>query len=417
MNLKIKYISLVFLFFISFPCFSQTFNWQAKVKNVDNEGYYEIFLNSDITSHLHHAFPDLRLYDEENNEVQYILKVRKTFFDKGKQTELNILKNKYKRFKHYTEVIVENSEDIEISNLIFKVVNTNNPVFIKILGSYDNKKWYILKNNYPTVPDVTNADTTEIKVLNLPRSDFKYFKILFHDYDEENIEVSKVYYHHLADIRAEYFQLPKPKISQKDTLDKSIVTIEFSEPQFIDMFTFGIQGPEFYLRKVQMMKEDNEVVSSNGEMFYDQLQKDFWFGSLKSNRINLADYKAKKIVFVIENKDNQPLKVYKVNAYQLKNYMVAYLFPDTKYHLLSGSKDANFPSYDLPYFKDTIQETLPETYLYNIKKTEYSENNIKTVWKFPVKYLWISVGSTALILILISIFMLKQTKNNNNKEE
>jgi len=410
---------LVFIFsvLLNIVGFSQTFNWQAKLESVENPGYYKIFLSSDITSHLHHAFPDIRLYDDKNNEIQYILDQKKTIYDKGRRTELKVLKNKYRKFKHFTEVIIENTDNIEISNLIFKVVNTNNPVFIKILGSSDTENWYILKNNYPTVPDITNADTTEIKVMNLPRSDFKYFKILFHDYDEQKIEVIKVFYHDLADIRAEYTQLPKPKITQKDTLDKSILTVEFNEAQFIDMFTFGIQGPEFYLRKVQMMKDDTGIIATPGEEFYDQMKKDFWFGSLKNNRINLADYKAKKIVFIIDNKDNQPLKIYKVNAYQLKNYMIAYLLPDIKYHFLFGSKNANFPSYDLPFFKDTIPKVLPETYIYNIKRKANSETEINTIWNFPVKYLWLSIGISAIILVVISILLLKQTVKKNKKTE
>jgi len=414
----LKYILFFwFAFILNLFSYSQTYNWQAKVESVENAGYYKMFLNSDVTSHLHHAFPDIRLYDDKNNEIQYILSQNKTIYDKGKRTELKILKNKYRKFKHFTEVIVENTGNIEISNLIFKVVNTNNPVFIKIMGSSDTQKWYILKNNYPTVPDITNADTTEIKVMNLPRSDFKYIKILFHDYDEQNIEVIKVYYHDLADIRAEYTQLPKPEIIQKDTLDKSIVTVEFKEAQFIDMFTFGIQGPEFYLRKVQMMKDDTGIVATPGEEFYDQMKKDFWLGSLKSNRINLADYKAKKVVFIIDNKDNQPLKVFKVNAYQLKNYMITYLLPDTKYHLLYGSKNANFPSYDLPYFKDTIPKILPETYIYNIKRKANAGTEINTIWNFPVQYLWFSIGILAIILIVISILLLKRTVKKNKNQE
>ncbi len=414
--IKLKYL-LFLIIFTTISGFSQNYAWKAKVESIENAGYYKIFLNPDITSHLHHAFPDIRLYDNKNNEIQFILEQKKTYFDKGKRTELKIIKNKYRKYKHFTEVIIENTANIEISNLIFRVVNTNNPVFIKISGSNDNNKWYIIKNNYPTVPDISNADTTEIKVMNLPRSNFKYFKILFNDYNEQHIDVANVYYHDLADIRAEYTQLPKPSVTQKDTLDKSIVTIEFKDTQFIDMLTFGIQGPEFYLRKVQMVKDDTVSYNTPGEEFYDQMKKDFWFGSLKSNRINLADYKAKKIVMIIDNKDNQPLKVYKVNAYQLKNYMIAYLLPDTKYHLLFGSKTANFPNYDLPYFKDTIPDVLPETYIYNINRNENATNEIKTIWNFPVKYLWLSIGTSALILILISIILLRQIHKKNIEKE
>ncbi|MCF6184428.1 MAG: hypothetical protein L3J56_07350, partial [Bacteroidales bacterium] len=91
--------------------------------------------------------------------------------------------------------------------------------------------------------------------------------------------------------------------------------------------------------------------------------------------------------------------------------------PDIKYYLLFGSKNANFPSYDLPYFKDTIPKVLPETYLYNIKRNKNADKKIKTIWNFPVKYLWLSIGMSALVLILISILLLRQIHIKNKKQE
>ncbi len=417
MNIKNKFVSILFILLTinTFLYAQGGYKWQAKVQPVDNPAYYQLYLSPEITSRLKHSFPDIRLYNEKNNEVQYILNQVKNIYGKGKKHKLKILKNKYRKFKHYTEILLENEDNAEISNLIFRVVNTNNPVFLKILGSSDSKNWYILKNNYPVVPEITNADTTDIKLLNMPASDFKFYKVLFHDYDEQRISVSSVYYYSRSDITAEYTELPKPVLTQKDTLDKSIVTIEFADAQFIDMMTFGIQGPEFYLRKVQLLKSDTGMVNANGEEYYDQKTKKLWFGSLKSNRLVLSDFKAKKIELIIDNKDNQPLKIFKVNAYQLKNYMVAYLLPDTKYHLLFGNKNANFASYDLPYFKDTIPKILPETYIYAISKNKDSGAKVNIIWDFPLKHLWLFVGSFAFLLMLISIFLLIRIIKNNRK--
>lgn len=405
-------LSLIFLYYFSI---AQEFNWQAKIQDVDVAGYYKIFLSADITSQLNHSFPDIRIADEDNNEVQYILKKQKTVYDRGIRTELKILKNKHKKFKHYTELIVENEESINISNLIFKVVNTHNPVYIKIFGANDQKIWYVLKNSFPVVPEITVADSTEFKVMDVPESNFQFFKILFHDYDEKPIEVGHVYFHSLSDIRAEYIQLPDPEISQKDTLRKSIVTVEFAKPEYVDMLSFGIKGPEYFLRKVQMRKKDTSSLETSGDEFYDQFRKDFYFGSLKNNRINLYDYKAKKIELIVDNKDNQPLVFYKANAYQLKNYMIAYLKPDINYYILYGSDEASFPSYDLPYFKDTIPEILPETYIYNIKKLKRSSESKAHIWNFPPQYLWYMVGLVGLVLIFISIKLLRERfgKKNN----
>ncbi len=402
---------------IAISNYAQNYQWKASINEVDVSGYYKIYLDPDIISQLEHSFPDIRILDKNNNETQYILKKQKTVLNKNKKIELKITKNKHRKFKHYTEIQIENEKKYSISNLILRIVNTHNPVFVKIFGSDNLDNWYILKDNFPAVPDITDSDSTEIKIMDIPESKFKFFKVYFYDYEEKPIEITNVYYHNLEDIRAEYIQLKSPIISQKDTLNKTIITLEFEKPEFIDMITFRISGPEYYLRKVQMLKKDTISNTHMKNEFYDQLKKEFYLGSLKSNRINLYDYKAKKIEFIVENKDNQPLIFLKANAYQLKNYIVAYLNQDNKYTLIYGNEKANFPSYDLPYFKDTIPKILPETSVYNIKKINGAADKINKIWTFPTSYLWYIIGFLLIVLLLISFKLLKERFGETKKTE
>jgi hypothetical protein len=284
------------------------------------------------------------------------------------------------------------------------------------MGSDDEEKWYVIRKSFPVVPEITEADMTEIRVMDIPSAKFEYYKILFHDNDDQAINVIDVYCHHLSDIRAEYVELMSPKLQQIDTLDKSIVTISFKTPQFIDMLTFGIMGPEYYLRKAKMRKIDTLSGETASEEFYDELNKDLYFGSLKSNRVNLSDYKAQKIEFIVDNKDNEPLRFFKVNAYQLKNYLIAYLKPDMQYRIVYGNETAGFPSYDLPYFKDTIPEILPETYIYGIKKTENKKDKSAYVWKFPASTLWYLLGILGIVLMFFSIKLLRERFKGKNSE-
>jgi len=406
-------IAFLFITF-TFSATAQNYEWKAKINKVNQANYYKIFLSSDITSQLNHSFPDIRIIDENKNEIQYILKKQKTVFDNKSKTELKITKNKHKKYKHFTEIEI-NNDNYKISNLVFKIINTHNPVFVKIYGSNNSKKWFVLKNNFPAVPEITEADTTEIKIMDIPNSNFKFFKVIFYDYDVEPIQVQNVYFYNLADIRAEYMQLPNPKISQKDTLNKSIITLTYDKAHFIDMISFSVYGPEYYLRKVKMNKKNTSIAHQTGENYYDQYKKEFYIGSLKSNRINLYDYKAKKIEFIIDNKDNKALEIYKANSYQLKNYIISYLHPNKEYYILFGNKKANFPNYDLPYFKDTIPTILPETYFQNIKKIKRKNDKINIIWNFPATYLWYSIGTLGILLIIISLIILKERLGKTEK--
>ncbi|PID87795.1 MAG: hypothetical protein CSB06_03270 [Bacteroidia bacterium] len=388
---------------------AQQYKWQAEIQEVPKSGYYKIYLKPELVSHLKHSFPDIRLRNEEGVEIQYILK-KAEFVDQEKAPEsLEILKNKHRKFKHLTELVLQNTKRERISQLIFTINNTQDPVYIKLYGSNDKKKWYILRKNFPVVPEITSKDTTQITLQNIPQSNFNFFKIYFYDYNEHPIEVSAARYHSPGHIHAEYTKLPVPKITQENKRQKSFVHIHFQQAQFIDILTFNISGPEYYLREAHIKKTDTSGIEESSDApFYDQYKKQFYFGSQKSNRLHLYDYKAKTIEIVVDNKDNKPLNFTNVSAYQIKNYLIAYLHPDTKYRLFIGNEDAKFPSYDLPYFKDTIPEILPSTRIGVLRPDKSLPKNQKPIWNSSANTLRLIIGLIGIVLIGISIKLIRE---------
>jgi len=107
---------------------------------------------------------------------------------------------------------------------------------------------------------------------------------------------------------------------------------------------------------------------------------------------------------VVDNKDNIPIRIVDVNAYQLKNYIITYLKYEESYILKFGNRKAEFPVYDLTYFKESVPEKIPVINIENLKQV-YKENNTEIsglIWQIPPYYLWIGISLVGLILIILT---------------
>ena len=73
---------LIFAFFIGIPTcnYAQNFMWETRIDSVQEKGFYSIPLNPEITSRLKNDFSDLRIFDEKNVEIPYLLR-RKSGLD------------------------------------------------------------------------------------------------------------------------------------------------------------------------------------------------------------------------------------------------------------------------------------------------------------------------------------------------
>lgn len=392
---------------------SQTeYKQKVELEKVIDEGFQKILLKPEITSKLKHGFSDLRLFDKENNEIPFIY--GSFFGDKTKKRRVffKIKKNKKNKIKQNTTLILENTKNIIVSNFAFTISNNKNRMILKIYGSNDKKKWYVIKNNFSAQTSYNNIEKKELLINNLPKTNFKFYKILFHNYNKNKTKIHQAFFYEDNDT-VNYQQInKKPKIIHKDTLNKTLVYIKFNEFIYIDKIKFNIKGSKYYYRRAEFSKMNNGKNDGVTELFYDDLQKNIIFESDNKNEMILSDFKVKTIKIIIFNKDDSPIRIKSVDIYQKKNFIIAYLYKKKNYYLNYENNAAKFPIYDLLYFKTKIPDTIP---ILNIKEKLIKNNgrSEKLKWNFPKKYLWIAAFSIgALLLFLTSKIILEKYRNN-----
>lgn len=402
-----KIIILVLILLSSANLAAQRYMYQVDVREVKKDGFYKIYLTPEISSKLQQNFPDVRIVNQNKEEIPFLYRSDRINADSATKTELNIIKNKHKVFKRITEVVVESDSLLQVDNFILNISNKAVKNRLKITGSFDHKTWYQIKKSF-AVQAVYGDTVTELFLTNIPSTTFKYYKFTFNDYKDESIDVLKVYAISSADVHKDYFELPKPLIKHKDTLDKTIINLRFSDSYFIDKISFHIEGSRYYFRRATIFKEAGKVQNNVGVLYFDDLQKVFFLGSDRNNSVMLPRFKAKRLKMLVDNKDNIPIRIIDVKAYQLKNYLITYLKAGEHYILKFGNRVAEFPVYDLTYFQENIPEIIPLVKTVDLKQVYTEKNGLANdkIWQIPAYYLWIGVSVVGIILLLLTLRML-----------
>ena len=138
-----------------------------------------------------------------------------------------------------------------------------------------------------------------------------------------------------------------------------------------------VSSPKYYKRQTLIYKWENNKKQLIGEATLESgVPQELLIGT-KTNKLELQ----------IENGDNPPLQVIKIEAFEVKEFIFTYLEAGEKYHLLLGDDRATMPAYDLRYFTDSLKnvsllrhDILAPNPLYKTKVSVEKINYTPFVW-------------------------------------
>lgn len=191
---------------------------------------------------------------------------------------------------------------------------------------------------------------------------------------------------------------------------RSVVEIDFDKAYQIDKLRLTVDGFKFYRREAWLAKKNSDIRQKGNQDPY-QLMNSFIILSGKPTIIELKGANRYKTLYlIIENEDNLPLAVKKIEAYQQNMHLTAYLEKDKTYILKTGGQDMSFPRYDLSYFNDSISNGVPFIKVGNFSQ---SKAEVKKTTTFFNSKAWIWAALTALIGILgyLSYKMIREMQN------
>ncbi|MBX9850630.1 MAG: hypothetical protein K2X86_02620 [Cytophagaceae bacterium] len=400
---KIIFLSIL-LFGGIFDAVCQKFDWECKLKPVEKSGFYNVLLSPEISTHLNEDFRDIRLYDEQRTEVPYLLRKNISYSYKQLFREYTILSNSQRK-KCCTQLVLQNQQKNKINNISLFIRNADVQKTARLSGSDDGTTWYVIKDKYYLESIYNDLETYEVKLLNFPLSNYEFYKLEISDSLSPPLNIIKAGYYDTYFEDTKYLSLPEPAIAQKDSSNKhTYIKVNFPALQYVERLKINLEGPVYYLRnaEVALSRKDKEALVFNPI-------KSLELKSNSENVITLGNIPLKEFYLIIVNKDNPPLKIKSISAFQLQHFLTAHLEKDKKYYLAFGNKKISSPDYDIKYFQDSIPLSLETAQTGEVinKEEKAAPKTDNTFFKSSM-WIWAAIIIVILFLGYMSVKMIKE---------
>ncbi len=398
-NQLINTCLLVAVLFSSLQINAQQFAYATKIDEIKTSGFYKIPILPQVNAKLQLSSFDLRIVNEQNKQIAYIIEQEEAAFKTQHFIDFPILKKEKQKDKQ-THITIANVTKQSINDLLLITANMQAKRFVNISGSNNLNDWYIIKENIELENYFGNNQVTFVQSIGLPMVNYAYFKItvLGEDILPVNIVQAGIYTQNYT--QGKYAELPIPSFKQIDSSNKkSYIQISFTDAYVIDKLMVEVSGPKFFKRNLNVYAGN----TINTSYPYTATI------NATTTQLSLAGLKSRDILLQINNDDNEPLKIQSIKAFQLQEYILAYLESGHQYKLLFGDSLAEQPKYDLAAFKDSINKNLPILNIGAIESIEYKSTTSPT--SSSNKYLlWIALFVVVLILLLFSYKMVQEIK-------
>lgn len=393
--------------------FAQKFAHKADLRVPQKDGFFRIQLNPGIVNKLNKNLSDIRLYDWKNREVPYLIEKTDALQTRKYFRKYPVLKNEIVPQKK-TVLIVQNPAKNKINNLSLVIKNTNVHKKASLSGSSDLQQWYALEADYylQSISDV--SETSAVKVLNFPVSDYEYYRLEINDSATAPLNILAAGYYDFNAEKGQYTEVPDLVFTRTDSsaVRKTYLRFKSTYPIRLDQLVFEIDSPTFYLRNTSILVPQVSYNRHGKKQVEMVAVLQFQLGSDRKNEVQIPDFIARDFYIEIANKDNPPLQIRSIRAFQLNTFLIAELKEGKQYELRFADENAAQPAYDLVNFKDKIPADLPVLKPLEITGiTAETEKQIQLNTYFKDKtIIWVVLVAVLALVGLMTAQMLKETK-------
>jgi hypothetical protein len=342
-------------------CFScrlqaQVFENKAAIGPTDKAGFYSITVTPDFSSYVQPDFSDLRLKDEKNNPVPYLLSSHLEVLKPDFFVPLKIINNTLTDSGE-TMLIIENNPVEKLEGFSLRIKNAAVSRTMNISGSDNLGDWFSIVENLSLERRYIQDHDSYLENISFPLSSYRYFRIMIYNGKNDPLNIIAAGKRLHAEKKTTEGIVDNPSITfiQKDS-DDHISYLRVLNPRAFHISHVGlrIKSPRFFKRHVDILTKQ-------------QTLGNFVISSDTIFNFTLPVFNDSGFLIRIYNEDNGPLNISGISTGQDVEKIITFLEPDTHYHLELTGENIPSPHYDLQNFKDSIPAEIPELQISKIE--------------------------------------------------
>ena len=409
MNNRIGNILLAVLY--SCCCFGQMdeYNYAQPIIGVGDE-WHKIVLPENIYSNVKPNLQDIRIYGVtsigDTVEAPYLMKILddKTSLEKVPYRRINNSKGVE---GYFVTFMLENQRPINRIELDFKTQNFD--WNINLEGSMDQKEWFTILSDYRILSIRNTSTKYKFADLIMPEMKYKYYRLFIPNNFDPGLNTASIS-RFVKNLGVYSEQERQRWLNTENESKKSTeLKIELPNKQPISRVEIKIEDKFDYYRPLQIQYLKDSIKTDKGWKYNYITLESSTLTSLSSGVYDFKPTVAKELRLVVNDGDNQPLKVHSVQASGPQYELVVRLNEKAKYFLAYGNKKALFPQYDIQRFAANIPEDVKTLDLGEVQILQAPPQNSEPIIQSKL-WLWLVIGLAVLVMGWFTIGMMREKK-------
>lgn len=400
----------ILLLLINYQLIAQEYEVEVQLKKVDRTGFYRIFLEPLITGKTKNNLQDIRLSDNKENEIPYYL------YHQNLKQQKDHFESFYVKEVNDSSILLENQQANSFDKFVMKVKKNKFTKRFNIQGSNDLRDWKTFKKDVQ-LPIDSLQDSTQIQEheIALENNNYKYFRITYLDSLRQNFDGFHFGRRKKTILETTYTEIKSPLFEQHfdENTHETVFLLSFYQHHFVDrlQFTFNKHHSK-ETNKAQLF----QVYEENGQQ-KERLLKEFKITDKEINVIEFDHLFTKKMILRVEHPQKEPLILKKIEAHELKKYLIAYLYRHKEYFLKLGNDTISHSLYDDKKLKQQNPSILSEVSLKELKTPikKWKKRKIKVLESQYSFWIGIFLFFGLLAMFFIRLIREKQKKKEDEK--
>jgi len=419
-------ISFLLLFvFLSNFIFAQNFLYKREIKGVKTSKqteWYKINLPFEVIEKTNTDFSDIRIFgvsDSDTLETPFL--TRKIMQNsENEQVDFKIINEARKGNDYFFTLEKEQNKEESINLIKLNFQNTNFDWRVKLEASQNQNEWFEVLNDYRIV-SIQN-EFTDYKFTNLvfPNSKYKYYKISISEKSiKPQLSSATVFQQKTTAGNFEDIKIISQNVEVDKAKKQTIIDIKLAHFVPINFISLEVKNDFDYYRNIQFRYLLDSTKTEKGMIYnfvtlhtatLSSLEKQNQISSFFINSNSGSNTKSNHYQIIIDNQDNQPLDIGKIEIKSYINQLFTRVSPTDKnatYFLMYGNESLQKPNYDIIRFESTIPTDLISLELDSEQKIPQKEvKQTKPIFENSL-WLW---GLMIVIILVLTVFTFKMMK-------
>ena len=402
-------VNIIFGFLLTLICQvalaqKEPYQYHRELKGIESQ-WHKIILPNSIFDQLNSNFSDIRILgitaENDTVEAPYLMQLAK---DKTstENVDFNLLNVSSRGTVNYFTLEIPSAAPINQIQLDFE--QTNFDWRLKLEGSKNQEDWFTIADNYRILSIQNERIDFDFTQINFGKSNYRYYRVAI----ESDVKpvITRAHVQQRENTAGSYrnYEVVSTEKVPDNSSKQTEIHFELKEPVPVSTIAVHVADTFDYYRPARIQYLADSLQTEQGWQYQYTTLATGTLNSFENNVLKINSVVAQKFKLIVENADNEPLKIDSIEANGLEHQLMVRITKPATYYLFYGNNSAHKPRYDIAQFRDNIPESAALLTLGDEVKMELKED-AKTQPLFQNSaWLW---AIMAVIIILLGTFSYK----------